>query len=66
MRTFVLKRQADLFGDRKTGEVAEGVVFESGKVVVEWLANHSIGIYDTVEKMLHVHCISGTAIEFRS
>ena len=66
MRTFILKRQVDL-PSRNTGKVAEGVVFPSGKVVVEWLSDRpSIGIYDSIEKMLHVHCMTGTAVEFRS
>ena len=36
MKTFVLRRNEDVTGISGIGDVAEGVVFNSGKVVVAW------------------------------
>ncbi len=47
MRFFELMRDEDISGVSGIGLVAVGVVFPSGKVVVEWLGSRStFGIYD--------------------
>lgn len=66
MRTFILKRIRDLSGVSGTGEIAEGVVFPSGKAVVFWkTATPSINIYDNVEDVLRIHGHGGaTEVHF--
>lgn len=56
MKLFVLNRKVDAGGVSGTGIVAEGCVFESGKVVLSWrTANTSLGIYDSIEIMTKIH-----------
>ncbi|HEX6817812.1 MAG TPA: hypothetical protein VF120_05510 [Ktedonobacterales bacterium] len=56
MRSFILERSEDVSGISGTGDVAEGVVFESGKVVIAWIRTpSSIDIYDSVEDLLAIH-----------
>ena len=46
LRRFVLIRNEDISGTSGTGEVAEGTIFTSGKVALNWLREpFSIGIY---------------------
>lgn len=61
MRTFVLRRNEDVTGLSGTGDVAEGVVFNSGKVAVAWdptktLAKVvSVVILDSIEDVEKLH-----------
>jgi hypothetical protein len=56
VRTFQLWRDEDQSGVSGTGRVAVGVVFPSGKVVMEWLGAHStFGIYQTLQDVEHIH-----------
>lgn len=56
MRRFHLHRVEDESGVSGVGIVAEGVIFESGKVAISWLTKYtSVGLYDSVEIMLHIH-----------
>lgn len=62
LRRFELHRDEDVTGVSGTGVVAEGVVFSSGKAVIEWLTEwptsvvwHDRGL-DSVE---HVHGHNG-------
>ena len=56
MRRFYLNRFRDCSGISGTGRVLEGVLFPSGKVVVEWKGDHhSIGVYESIEEFFFVH-----------
>jgi hypothetical protein len=56
VKLFVLNRKVDAGGVSGTGIVAEGCVFENGKVVLSWrTANTSLGIYDSIEIMTKIH-----------
>lgn len=58
MRRFVLERREDETGVSGTGQVLEGVVLKSGRVVTEWRPPlRSIGVYDDFEQFerIHVH-----------
>jgi hypothetical protein len=57
-RRFYLERRDDVTGLSGTGRVLEGVIWQSGKVTVEWRGPLStITIYDNFEtfEKLHVH-----------
>lgn len=56
MRRFVLVRAEDVTGVSGIGEVAQGVKFESGKVVMEWRGSHkSVVMHDSIHALLSVH-----------
>jgi len=56
LRVFQLLRDEDPSGVSDVGRVAVGVVFPSGKVVLEWLGSHStFGIYDDLRRVEHIH-----------
>ena len=56
LRVFQLLRDEDPSGVSGVGRVAVGVVFPSGKVVLEWLGAHStFGIYDDLRRVEHIH-----------
>ena len=56
LRMFQLLRDEDPSGVSGVGRVAVGVVFPSGKVVLEWLGSHStFGIYDDLRRVEHIH-----------
>jgi hypothetical protein len=56
LRVFQLWRDEDQSGVSGTGQVAVGVVFPSGKVVMEWLGSHStFGIYETLQDVERIH-----------
>ena len=56
MRVFELMRDEDLSGVSGIGLVAVGVVFPSGKVVLEWLGSRStFGIYDDLADVERIH-----------
>ena len=60
MRAFQLHRDIDTSGVSGLGVVAEGVVFETGKVVISWLTkNSSLGLYDSLEIMDAIHGHNG-------
>ncbi len=69
MKTFYMKRNADESGVSGVGIVLSGVVFDSGKTVVQWDVldkPNSIGVYESFEdfKFLHIdsHPTNGTEI----
>lgn len=66
MRTFKLVRSEDLSGVSGVGEVAEGVEFRDGTVVISWLRKfHSLGVYENVEELIAIHGHEGrTVIKF--
>ena len=56
LRVFQLLRDEDPSGVSGVGRVAVGVVFPSGKVVLEWLGSHNtLGIYDDLRRVEHIH-----------
>ena len=56
LRAFQLLRDEDPSGVSRVGRVAVGVVFPSGKVVLEWLGSHNtLGIYDDLKRVEHIH-----------
>ena len=56
LRVFQLLRDEDPSGVSGVGRVAVGVVFPSGKVVLEWLGSHNtLGIYDDLRRIEHIH-----------
>jgi hypothetical protein len=66
MRRFVLNRTKDISGISGTGIVAEGVVFPSGRVVIEWYGSRpSIVIWQNLEDPEFIHGHGGaTTIDF--
>ena len=63
-----LMRDEDPSGVSGVGRVAVGVVFPSGKVVLEWLGSYStFGIYDDLGQVEQIHGHGGkTRIVFSS
>jgi hypothetical protein len=56
VRRFELHRHEDETGVSGTGVVAEGVVFDNGKIAMAWLSRHaSLTIYDNMEAVESVH-----------
>ena len=63
---FVLVRDEDLTGVSGTGVVAEGIVFTSGQVVINWLREpFSMGLYQSLEDVIFIHGHGGrTKLQF--
>lgn len=56
LRPFQLMRDEDVSGVSGVGRVAVGVVFPSGKVVIEWLGSDTtFGIYDKLDHVERIH-----------
>lgn len=56
VRRFMLARSEDVSGVSGTGDVAEGIVFSTGKVVLAWTRSPtSIDIYDSLDDLLAIH-----------
>ena len=56
VRIFRLVRDEDVSGVSGVGRVAVGVVFPSGKVVIEWLGSDTtFGIYDRLDHVERIH-----------
>jgi hypothetical protein len=56
MKIFYLKRTEDESGISGTGRVAQGFVFDNGKVAVTWLSEHpSVTVYDTIGEVHAIH-----------
>ena len=66
MKIFYLKREEDESGISGTGRVAQGFVFDNGKVAVTWLSEHpSVTIYDNIGEVHAIHGHGGkTSVEF--
>jgi hypothetical protein len=67
LRVFQLLRDEDISGVSGVGRFAAGVVFPSGKAVLEWLgANNSFEIFDNVDRVDQIHRHGGrTRIVFK-
>ena len=56
MRRFKVKREQDESGISGTGVVAEGVEFENGKVVIQWLSHKpSVTVFDNIKHIKDLH-----------
>ena len=56
MKIFYLKRLEDESGISGTGRVAQGFIFDNGKVAVSWLSEHpSVTIYDSIGEVHAIH-----------
>lgn len=66
MKNFQINRSVDPIGVSGTGIIAEGVVFENGKVVVCWLGPTStIVVHENIESVIKIHCShGGTTIQY--
>ena len=65
MKIFYLNRLEDESGISGTGRVAQGFIFDNGKVAVTWLSEHpSVTIYDNIGEVRAIHSHGGaTEIE---
>ncbi len=56
MKAFSVVRYEDPSGISGIGLVAEGVVFSTGRVVIQWLTTvRSVAIYDSLEDAIKIH-----------
>lgn len=63
MKIFYLNRKVDIVGVSGTGRVAQGVIFEDGKVVMQWMTGiKSIVIHESIENVKKIHCHDGNTI----
>lgn len=63
MRTFYVQREFDIHGNTGTGRVAEGVIFESGKAVMQWLDKvASVVTFDCIEHVEAIHGHGGKTV----
>lgn len=61
MRRFVMHRDKDHSGVSGVGNVAEGVEFDDGQVVICWLSKyHSIGVFDNILCLTKIHGHEGS------
>tara|TARA_A200000159_G_C7193685_1_gene284853 strand:+ start:446 stop:769 length:324 start_codon:yes stop_codon:yes gene_type:complete len=65
MKMFYLNRIEDDSGISGTGRVAQGFIFDNGKVALTWLSEHpSVTIYDNIGEVRAIHSHGGnTEIE---
>ena len=60
MKIFYLNRLEDESGVSGTGRVAQGFIFDNGKVALTWLSDHpSITIYDNIGEVHAIHSHDG-------
>ena len=63
VKIFYLKREEDESGISGTGRVAQGFVFDNGKVAVTWLSEHpSVTVYDSIGEVHAIHGHGGKTI----
>ena len=56
MKLFYLNRTEDESGVSGTGRIAQGIVFDNGKVALTWLSDHpSITVYDNIGEVRAIH-----------
>lgn len=62
-KEFYLQRNEDESGISGTGIIARGVIFPSGKVVMEWQTFHSsIALYDNINDVISIHGHDGKTL----
>jgi hypothetical protein len=56
MKLFELRREVDESGVSGTGVVAQGIIFDNGKIAMTWLSRHtSVAVYDNMEQVIGIH-----------
>ena len=56
MKMFYLKRVEDESGVSGTGRIAQGFIFDNGKVALTWLSEHpSVTVYDSIGEVHAIH-----------
>ena len=56
LKLFMLNRKQDATGVSGTGIVARGIIFPTGKCVMEWQTKHtSIAVYDSLPELMAIH-----------
>lgn len=56
MRLFELHRDVDTSGISGTGRVAQGIIFDNGKIALTWLTKHtSVALYDDLVTLEAIH-----------
>lgn len=60
---FFIYRNSDVNGNSGRGIVAEGVIFSSGKCVMQWLHEiASIATFDNIEDLMAIHGHGGKTV----
>jgi len=65
MKEFYLQRNKDESGVSGTGKVAQGIIFDNGKVAMSWVEDEtdvgasSVGVYDSIDDVRLIHGHSG-------
>ncbi len=55
-KIFHLKRTEDESGVSGTGRIAQGIIFDNGKVALTWLSDHpSVTVYDNIGEVRAIH-----------
>ena len=55
-KTFYLHRKEDESGVSGTGRIAQGMVFDNGRVAMTWLSDHpSVTVYDNIGEVQAIH-----------
>ena len=56
MKVFYLQRKEDESGVSGTGRIAQGIVFDNGRVALTWLSDHpSVTVYDNIGEVRAIH-----------
>lgn len=56
MKVFYLNRTEDESGVSGTGRVAQGSIFDNGKVAITWLSEHpTVTVYDNIGEVHAIH-----------
>ena len=56
MKIFYLNRTEDESGVSGTGRIAQGFIFDNGKVCLTWLSEHpSVTVYDNIGEVHAIH-----------
>lgn len=55
-KTFYLNRSEDESGVSGTGRIAQGCIFDNGRVALTWLSEHpSVTVYDNIGEVRAIH-----------
>ena len=65
MKEFYLQRIEDESGVSGTGKVAQGIIFDNGKVALSWISDNtsvdasSVAVYDSIKDVKTIHGHNG-------
>lgn len=63
MRRFLLRRVEDVSGISGVGDVAEGILFSTGKAVLQWMTEfRSVAVYDSLDELMEIHSHDGRTL----